>query len=115
MLTGEEIGLAQRFDRTAAQANSGLLLVTVTALILPAVLIPDPGRQPAVRRSRAPILRQHVEDVRCAGETDQPGDGACQRSDRVIGWGDRIGFGSANKRGTVGLCEFVRGPGSGGA
>jgi Ca2+:H+ antiporter len=39
MLTGGRNRTRQRFDRTAAQANSGLLLVTVTALILPAVLV----------------------------------------------------------------------------
>lgn len=39
MLTGGRNRTRQSFDRTAAQANSGLLLVTVTALILPAVLV----------------------------------------------------------------------------
>ncbi|MFL5863571.1 MAG: calcium/proton exchanger [Solirubrobacteraceae bacterium] len=39
MLTGGRNRIRQRFDRTAAQTNSGLLLVTVTALILPAILV----------------------------------------------------------------------------
>jgi Ca2+:H+ antiporter len=39
MLAGGRNRTRQRFDRTAAQTNSGLLLVTVTALILPAVLV----------------------------------------------------------------------------
>jgi Ca2+:H+ antiporter len=39
MLVGGRNRTRQVFDRTAAQTNSGLLLVTVTALILPAVLV----------------------------------------------------------------------------
>jgi Ca2+:H+ antiporter len=39
MLAGGRNRTRQTFDRTAAQTNSGLLLVTVTALILPAVLV----------------------------------------------------------------------------
>ncbi len=39
MLAGGRNRTRQRFDRTAAQTNSGLLLVTVTALLLPAVLV----------------------------------------------------------------------------
>jgi Ca2+:H+ antiporter len=39
MLAGGRNRIRQTFDRTAAQTNSGLLLVTVTALILPAVLV----------------------------------------------------------------------------
>jgi Ca2+:H+ antiporter len=39
MLAGGRNRTRQRFDRTAAQTNSGLLLVTVTALILPAVFV----------------------------------------------------------------------------
>jgi Ca2+:H+ antiporter len=39
MLAGGWNRPRQRFDRTAAQANSGLLLVTVMALILPALLV----------------------------------------------------------------------------
>lgn len=39
MLAGGRNRPRQLFDRTAAQTNSGLLLVTVTALILPAVLV----------------------------------------------------------------------------
>jgi Ca2+:H+ antiporter len=39
MLVGGRNRTRQTFDRTAAQTNSGLLLVTVTALILPAVLV----------------------------------------------------------------------------
>jgi Ca2+:H+ antiporter len=39
MVVGGRRRTRQRFDRTAAQANSGLLLVTVIALILPAVVV----------------------------------------------------------------------------
>jgi Ca2+:H+ antiporter len=39
MLAGGRNRTRQRFDHTAAQTNSGLLLVTVTALILPAVFV----------------------------------------------------------------------------
>jgi len=39
MLAGGWKRTRQTFDRTAAQAHSGLLLVTVTALVLPAVLV----------------------------------------------------------------------------
>ncbi len=39
MLVGGRNRVRQRFDRTAAQTNSGLLLVTVTALVLPAVTV----------------------------------------------------------------------------
>jgi len=39
MLAGGRNRTRQRFDRTAAQTSSGLLLVTVTALILPAILV----------------------------------------------------------------------------
>ena len=46
MVAGGRNRTRQTFDRTAAQTNSGLLLVTVTALVLPAVAGPDPGWQP---------------------------------------------------------------------
>jgi Ca2+:H+ antiporter len=39
MLVGGRVRTRQRFDRTAAQTYSGLLIVTVTAMILPAVLV----------------------------------------------------------------------------
>jgi Ca2+:H+ antiporter len=39
MLAGGRNRTRQTFDRTAAQTNSGLLLVTVTALVLPAVTV----------------------------------------------------------------------------
>jgi Ca2+:H+ antiporter len=39
MLVGGRARTRQRFGRTAAQAYSGLLIVTVTAMILPAVLV----------------------------------------------------------------------------
>jgi Ca2+:H+ antiporter len=39
MVAGGRNRTRQRFDRTAAQTQSGLLLVTVTALVLPAVLV----------------------------------------------------------------------------
>ena len=39
MLVGGRTRLRQKFDRTAAQTYSGLLVVTVTALILPTVLV----------------------------------------------------------------------------
>ena len=39
MLVGGRHRTRQKFQRTAAQTNSGLLLVTVTALMLPAVLV----------------------------------------------------------------------------
>jgi Ca2+:H+ antiporter len=43
----------QRFDRTAAQTHAGLLLVTVTAWILPAVLVLSRGQSlPAVGEER---------------------------------------------------------------
>jgi Ca2+:H+ antiporter len=44
MLAGGWGRTRQTFDRTAAQTHSGLLLVTVTALILPAVLVLVRGR-----------------------------------------------------------------------
>jgi Ca2+:H+ antiporter len=43
MLAGGRKRVRQTFDRTAAQTHSGLLLVTVTALILPAVLVLSRG------------------------------------------------------------------------
>jgi len=43
MLVGGRARTRQRFDRTAAQTYSGLLVVTVTALILPAVLVLSRG------------------------------------------------------------------------
>src|SRR5262249_25660065 len=39
MLAGGRNRTRQRFDRTAAQTNSGLLMVTVVALVLPSVLV----------------------------------------------------------------------------
>ena len=44
MLAGGRSRTRQTFDHTAAQTQSGLLLVTVTALILPAVLVLARGR-----------------------------------------------------------------------
>jgi Ca2+:H+ antiporter len=53
MVAGGKGRPRQRFDRTAAQTNSGLLLVTVTALILPAVLVLARGHSlPSVGESR---------------------------------------------------------------
>jgi Ca2+:H+ antiporter len=44
MVAGGRNRARQTFDRTAAQANCGLLLVTVTALVLPTVLVLARGR-----------------------------------------------------------------------
>jgi Ca2+:H+ antiporter len=53
MVAGGRKRTRQRFDRTAAQTNSGLLLVTVTALILPAVLVLARGHSlPSVGQER---------------------------------------------------------------
>lgn len=53
MLAGGWNRTRQTFDRTAAQTHSGLLLVTITALVLPAVLILGRGGSlPAVRELR---------------------------------------------------------------
>ena len=53
MVSGGWNRTRQRFDRTAAQNHSGLLLVTVTALILPAVLvIVSGGALPTVGQER---------------------------------------------------------------
>src|ERR1700716_1047528 len=53
MLAGGRKRARQTFDRTAAQTYSGLLLVTVTALILPAVLVLSEGRSlPSVGSAR---------------------------------------------------------------
>jgi len=53
MVAGGRRRTRQTFDRTAAQANSGLLLVTVTALILPAVVVLSRGQPlPAVGEER---------------------------------------------------------------
>jgi Ca2+:H+ antiporter len=53
MVAGGKGRPRQTFDRTAAQTHSGLLLVTVTALILPAVLVLARGHSlPSVGESR---------------------------------------------------------------
>lgn len=53
MLAGGWRRTRQTFDRTAAQTQSGLLLVTITALVLPAVLVlVGGGRLPAVGELR---------------------------------------------------------------
>lgn len=53
MLAGGWTRTRQRFDRTAAQAQSGMLLVTVVALVLPAVLqLSRHGDLPSVGRVR---------------------------------------------------------------
>jgi len=53
MLAGGWSRTRQRFDRTAAQSHSGLLLVTATALMLPAVLALVSGQGlPAVGQTR---------------------------------------------------------------
>ena len=53
MLAGGRNRTRQTFDRTAAQTHSGLLLVTVTALMLPAVLVVAQGRGlPSVGQDR---------------------------------------------------------------
>jgi Ca2+:H+ antiporter len=53
MLAGGWNRRLQRFDRTAAQSYSGLLVVTVTAMILPAVLVlTGGGGLPAVGQAR---------------------------------------------------------------
>jgi Ca2+:H+ antiporter len=54
MLAGGRKRVRQSFDRTAAQTHSGLLLVTVTALILPAILVlAHHGRLPSATQTRA--------------------------------------------------------------
>ena len=57
MVSGGWNRTRQRFDRTAAQNHSGLLLVTVTALILPAVLVVVSGERAPDRRSGAARVR----------------------------------------------------------
>jgi Ca2+:H+ antiporter len=53
MLAGGRTRTRQTFDRTAAQTQSGLLVVTVTALILPAVLVlARGGSLPSVGETR---------------------------------------------------------------
>jgi Ca2+:H+ antiporter len=53
MLVGGRARTRQRFDRTAAQTYSGLLIVTVTAMILPAVLVLARGHSlPGVGEAR---------------------------------------------------------------
>jgi Ca2+:H+ antiporter len=53
MLAGGRKRTTQTFDRTAAQSYSGLLVVTVTALILPALLVLARGhRLPAINEAR---------------------------------------------------------------
>lgn len=53
MLAGGWKRTRQTFDRTAAQTHSGLLLVTITALVLPAVLVlVKGGNLPAVNEPR---------------------------------------------------------------
>jgi Ca2+:H+ antiporter len=53
MVAGGRRRVKQTFDRTAAQTNSGLLMVTVIALILPAVLVLARGhRLPVVGEQR---------------------------------------------------------------
>ncbi|HTV20695.1 MAG TPA: hypothetical protein VMG12_18555 [Polyangiaceae bacterium] len=53
MLVGGRARTRQRFDRSAAQTYSGLLVVTVTALILPAVLVLARGNSlPGVGKPR---------------------------------------------------------------
>jgi len=53
MLAGGWKRTRQTFDRTAAQSHSGLLLVTITALVLPAVLVlVGGGSLPAVSEPR---------------------------------------------------------------
>ena len=59
MLAGARRTTRQTFDRTAAQTHSGLLLVTVTALILPAVLVLSRGRSlPSVGVARQSLGSQ---------------------------------------------------------
>jgi Ca2+:H+ antiporter len=59
MLAGGRKRTRQTFARTAAQTNSGLLLVTVTALILPAVLVmARGGGLPAVGMAHPSFGRQ---------------------------------------------------------
>ena len=73
MLVGGTERTRQTFDRTAAQTYSGLLLVTVTALILPAVLVlsrghslPGVGETPSLVRhpGRATVARGQRGDDR---------------------------------------------------
>jgi Ca2+:H+ antiporter len=53
MVVGGRARTRQRFDRTAAQTYSGLLIVTVTAMILPAVLVLARGHSlPTVGEAR---------------------------------------------------------------
>jgi Ca2+:H+ antiporter len=54
MLVGGRTRVRQSFDKTAAQTHSGLLLVTVTALILPAILVlAHHGSLPSATETRA--------------------------------------------------------------
>ena len=58
MLAGGRNRTRQTFDRTAAQTNSGLLLVTVVALVLPTVLVLARGDALPTVGEHAPVLRR---------------------------------------------------------
>ena len=53
----------QTFNRTAANAQSAMLLLALAALILPAIVPADPRRQSARRRRGAPPFGSEVEDL----------------------------------------------------
>ena len=63
MVAGGRKRTRQTFDRTAAQTHSGLLLVTVIALILPAVVVLSRGPGACRRRGAAPVVRQHTSSI----------------------------------------------------
>jgi Ca2+:H+ antiporter len=66
MVAGGWHRMRQRFDRTAAQTQSGLLLVTVIALILPAVAVLSQGQSlPAVGET-SHAFSGHIEHLSVA-------------------------------------------------
>lgn len=66
MVAGGRKRTTQRFERTSAQTNSGLLLVTVTAMILPAVLVLAQGHGLPVVGEKSHAFGPHVEHLSLA-------------------------------------------------
>ena len=58
MLAGGWTRTRQRFDRTAAQTQAGMLLLTIVALAIPPVLGARPPCAPSGRGGGAPRVRQ---------------------------------------------------------
>ena len=66
MIAGGRRRTRQKFDRTAAQTNSGLLLVTMIALILPAVVVLSRGGALPVVGDPRPSFGSHIEHLSLA-------------------------------------------------